>query len=863
MTGFLPKNQVLCSFRVENRHPGCLSPALPMRNSVAFLLLIAALARPVAAQPVAPRHPDVPASMDVAGIHLVLDDDAQRLIQQKADGLCRHQPSFQARVDLADASFPIIDRVLKEEGVPLDFRYLALQESALQGDARSNHEAVGYWQLKEETATGLGLTVNRYVDERQHLSASTRAAARYLTRSNASLHNWMNALLSYYTGLGGVKPYTLPTDARASEMAITADTSPYVLMFLAQKVAFEPACGLNPKPALLLREFPAVAGKTLQAQAITLHTDPAALATHNHWLLTAAVPSDKAYTLIVPVGDVTQAAGIVANQRLQSSKELLAMPSVARNAAEVRVNRLRALIALPGETIVDLARRGHQRLGEFLRHNEMTGFDKAVTGRPYYLEKKRDAAAVEYHVLQPGETIFDVAQKYGMRQKSVYGKNRMARVEELRPGRVLWLQHVRPRETAIEYRALPEAAALERSSSAPAATNTDELLDQANTPAAIRRDVATESGQVKVKVKTKSATGKTKRVMTEDADGWGEALATATSTAAVAPVPVADTPAAPAPTPEPLRPAAAKRTYLPPPAAAPAPAPLADEPSEEDSTVTEPVVSRPVIVPKPVPVLPPPTPRPTPAPVKATAPVAVAYAPAPKPAPAPVVAAAASRPVVASAPAVVVAASKPAASATRAIPSDAKHRVEAHEGVYSIARMYNIPPATLIAINQLSPPYSLTLGQVLTLKTAEQQAPPAAPATKPTAPVAKATQTPAPAPKPAAKVAQTAPASAAKAAQVPASTPTHVPHSPGRINPALLYVPKKGAPAAATSATPAVAPAPASGATTQHTVAKGETLYSIARLYKVSVADLQAWNNKTEADKAKLGEVLRVQAPAK
>ena len=101
-------------------------------------------------------------------------------------------------------------------------------------------------------------------------------------------------------------------------MAITEPTSPYVLMFLAQKIAFEPACGLNPGRPLRLQEFPAVAGQTLAAQAPPLHVDPAALAPHNHWLLAAAVPADRAYTLIVPVGDVTQAAGIVANQRLQS-----------------------------------------------------------------------------------------------------------------------------------------------------------------------------------------------------------------------------------------------------------------------------------------------------------------------------------------------------------------------------------------------------------------------------------------------------------------------------------------------------------------------------------------------------------------
>ncbi|MBF9141985.1 LysM peptidoglycan-binding domain-containing protein [Hymenobacter properus] len=802
-----------------------------MRNSVALLLgLSLLLIQSVVAQTTSPLRPTVPAALDVAGLHLVLNAEAQRLVQQKVDGLSRHQPSFQARVDLADASFPIIDRVLKEEGVPLDFRYLALQESALIGDARSNHEAVGYWQLKQETATGLGLTVNDAVDERQHLAASTRAAARYLSRNNKPLHNWLNALLSYYTGPAGVQPYTLPSDFDATEMAITEATSPYVLAFLAHKVVFEPACGLNPKPALLLQEFPAVAGQPLAAQAAALHVDPAALALHNRWLLAATVPADRPYTLIVPVGDVTQAAGILANQRLQSRGELLNAPAVAGNTAEVRINRLRALIALPGETMVDLARRAHKRLGEFLRHNEMTGFDKVVAGRPYYLQSKRDAAAVEYHVLQPGETVFDVAQKYGMRQKAVYNKNRMARNEELRPGRVLWLQHTRPRETAIEYRALTESVALERPSSTPTAAEreTDALVSTANEAITLPRRAATESGQVKVKVKVKSEDGKTKskRVVADDADGWGETLATAAATAAPVPVPtpavapapapVAAVPAPTPPAPTPARPAVAKATYLPPPAAAPAPAPLADDPGEIDSAAVAPAPARPTTVSKPAP-----TPKPAPAKAAEPAPTYPAVV--------------AAKPV-ATAP---VAVTKPTAVAPKAAPADATHRVEAKETVYSISRLYNIPPATLIAINQLQPPYGLVLGQTLKLKAAE---PEAAPAVSKAAPVAKAPQQPAP---------------AASQAPAPAS------QSSGRINPAMLYVPKKTSPAAAAAAaTPAAPVAPASQAT--HTVAKGETLYSIARQYKVAVADLQAWNGKAPEDaSAKIGEVLRVQAPAK
>ena len=436
-----------------------------LKRPLRLLLLVlpaAALAQAPGAIPYS-MHPDVPATLQVAGLRLELDEDARRLVQQKADALCRHQPSFMARVNLADASFPLIDAVLQREGVPLDFRYLALQESALQGNAESPHGAVGYWQLKQETALELGLVVNEAVDERRHLTASTRAAARYMLRSQASLQNWLNALLSYYTGLGGVKPYVLPTDAGASTLTLTSATNPYVLMFLAQKIAFEPAIGANPNPPLRLREFPALPGQTLAQQAQTIYADPTALAVHNRWLLAPAVPADgRTYTLIVPVADEAQAAGLLAQQNIQTEKDLLKTPDRdARNTAEVRVNTLRAIVALPGETLADLAGRGHQHLGTFLRHNELTGFDAVVPGRAYFLESKREAAAVEYHVVAPDETLADVAQRYGIRQRAILAKNRLSHRDDLRPGRVLWLQHTRPREVAEEYRSLPEGRAFE------------------------------------------------------------------------------------------------------------------------------------------------------------------------------------------------------------------------------------------------------------------------------------------------------------------------------------------------------------------------------------------------------------------
>ena len=833
-----------------------------MRNTatliVAFLLLTGSLA----AQPAAP-HTAVPAALDVAGLHLVLNDEARQLVQQRADGLRRHQPSFQARVDLADAAFPIIDRVLQEEGVPLDFRYLALQESALQGNARSIHEAVGYWQLKQETAQGLGLAVNAAVDERQHLAASTRAAARYLVRNNATLHNWLNALLSYNLGLGGVKPYTLPTDPDATQLTITAATSPYVLMFLAQKLAFEPYCGQNPRPALRLQEFPAVAGQSLYSQALALHVDSAALAAHNHWLLAAVVPADKPYTLIVPVGDITQAAGIIANQRLQTQGELLRQPEVAANVAEVRINNLRALIALPGETLQDVARRGNQRPRDFFKHNELGAFDKAIPGRPYFLEAKRDEGDVEYHVLQPGESVFDVAQKYGMRQHALYAKNRLLRTDELRPGRVLWLRHVRPREVAPEYRDLPESAGLERRPS-PAA-NPDELLEQANAPEALPREQATETGRVKIKVKIKNADGsESKRVITteagsvrsstpattapaaaEAADGWGETLATAQASTA-APTPTSRrAPAAPsagyqpaatpatsaakieeaatrnpeppaaAPMPTPAAPAASNRAQLPPPAPAPAPAPLADEPTTSETPLT-PVPTAPIDkagIPAPAPV---PAVTPASRPAAAAAPVAVptptaTATPAAREAAEAAVAAPASRPAPAPAtppaPTIVY---RPAPAAAAKPVSEA---ASAATGVAVAAAATPVSPVATPPVAPLETYHRVEPGETVFAVSRRFHVPAAT--------LIAINQMEAPYKLVAGQMMLLKPTSEVGAALRPRPAPRPAP-APVR-NPADLTPPT-------------------------HTVEPGETLYSISVLYHTKVADLQALNGRAAAD---------------
>jgi membrane-bound lytic murein transglycosylase D len=408
-------------------------------------LLLGLASRPALA--VAP--PTVPAALEVAGLHVTLDAEARQLVQAKVNSLCRHNASFEARVALAESAFPLIDRVLAEEGVPADFRYLVLQESALQGNAESVHGAVGYWQFKRETALGLGLTVNGSVDERRHLTASTRAAARYLTRSNNALHNWANALLSYQTGLGGVRAYTRPGDADASAMAFTANTNQYLLDFLAQKIVFEPVCARQAVPFVPWREVPATPGQTLIQQAAALTADPEAVARLNPWLLANTVPQDgHPYTLLVPL----------ANAPLMAARPTPTLPAAALpTPTYLRINGIKALLAQPGETAAALAARGGSSLGFFLKVNELADNEPLTPGVPYFFQRKKEAADEDYHVVAPGQTLAAVAQRYGVVRHALRVFNHLPNDEAIRPGLVLWLSHIRPRNIAAEYQPVPGA----------------------------------------------------------------------------------------------------------------------------------------------------------------------------------------------------------------------------------------------------------------------------------------------------------------------------------------------------------------------------------------------------------------------
>ena len=135
----------------------------------------------------------------------------------------------------AHRHFPVIERVLAENGVPDDFKYLAVAESDLR-NATSHANAKGFWQFRKLAAKDYGLEVNDEVDERYHAEKSTRAAAKYLKWLYNRFGSWANACAAYNMGPGNFSKVTKSQgESSFYDMNVNIETGRYMFRLIAIK----------------------------------------------------------------------------------------------------------------------------------------------------------------------------------------------------------------------------------------------------------------------------------------------------------------------------------------------------------------------------------------------------------------------------------------------------------------------------------------------------------------------------------------------------------------------------------------------------------------------------------------------------
>lgn len=118
--------------------------------------------------------------------------------------LTNTQDRYVNRFNNASIFVPKMKEILKEEGIPDIFLFLAMAESGFALDAKSRTRATGVWQFMNQTAKNMGLKNDLYVDERMDIVKSTRAAAKYLKYLHGQFGKWYLAAIAYNCGQGRV-----------------------------------------------------------------------------------------------------------------------------------------------------------------------------------------------------------------------------------------------------------------------------------------------------------------------------------------------------------------------------------------------------------------------------------------------------------------------------------------------------------------------------------------------------------------------------------------------------------------------------------------------------------------------------------
>ncbi len=301
--------------------------------------------------------------------------------------------------------FPIIEPILRAGNIPDDFKYLCVQESALNANAVSTSAAVGYWQFKLETAKDVGLKVDTNIDERRHIISSTQGAVQYFNRNNTVLNNWLSTLLSYRLGLGSLKKSNYAADwAGKTDIQVDSSTDWYILRFLAykefwaEKMANEPI--LTADNTLI--QYEGIKGKNLFELSDNLKISYDDLKKYNSWILKDWIPEDKNYTLYHPknlktyisndekpfledLGEPIFLASVDTTKlfRPSSKYQKLANKNIMSDQVEIRNHTV-----ISGDNLSSIADKYGMKLGDLLVLNDLNINSLIIIGQKIKVSRK-------------------------------------------------------------------------------------------------------------------------------------------------------------------------------------------------------------------------------------------------------------------------------------------------------------------------------------------------------------------------------------------------------------------------------------------------------------------------------------------
>lgn len=264
---------------------------------------------------------------DVAPLRTTIPMPVNKRVRQSISYLRRTQDrKLSAWRQRAHTYFPMIEQVLREEGMPDELKYLAMIESGLNPKAKSWARAGGMWQFIVPTGRAYGLEVNAYVDERMDPEKATRAAARHVKDLYAMFNqDWHLALAGYNCSPARVKRAVRRAQAKLGNSRratfwdaypyLPRETRNYVPGFIAAAiVSSNPAeFGLDPITPGAAYEFDRVPVQHMldlkTIAELTGTSEDVIRALNPEIRLDIVPPTEGPYMLRVPLGSAVQFSG--------------------------------------------------------------------------------------------------------------------------------------------------------------------------------------------------------------------------------------------------------------------------------------------------------------------------------------------------------------------------------------------------------------------------------------------------------------------------------------------------------------------------------------------------------------------------
>jgi membrane-bound lytic murein transglycosylase D len=335
---------------------------------------------------------------------------------------------------LSDYYFPMFEEELDRHNLPLEMKYLAIVESALNPRARSRVGAKGLWQFMYATGKMFGLEVNSYVDERSDPIMSTEAACKYLKSLYTSLEDWDLALAAYNSGPGNVSKAIRRSGGKTNYWNIRPhlprETAGYVPAFLATMYIFEFAeehgfKSNGPKIPYIATDTIRVKNRiSLEQVAQVANLDIVELEFLNPSYKLGIIPvvKDEDYVIRLPVDAVgkfvTHEEAIYAYAAAEFDKREKPLPELLVQSDRIRY-RVRS-----GDYLGKIANKYGVRVSEIKRWNGLRSNNLRIGQRLTIHPRKPIATAVSnskakdadgssrIYTVKNGDSLWSISQKF-------------------------------------------------------------------------------------------------------------------------------------------------------------------------------------------------------------------------------------------------------------------------------------------------------------------------------------------------------------------------------------------------------------------------------------------------------------------